>query len=481
MTRLSAYDASEAVADERPAPLTKHLIESARCIRYADLPEAVVAVAKHCVLDWFAVALAGSRAPAASLLREELVIPGTTGPATLLGGGSTSDRDAALLNGTAGHALDFDDVVWAMMGHPTVPLLPAVLAVAESVDGSGRDLLTAFVAGFETECRIGQAVSPGHYDGGFHSTATLGTFGAVAGSARLLDLDVNEWQHAVGIAATTAAGLKSMFGTMCKPMHAGNAASRGVLAARLAQRGFTSAHDALERPQGFGPTHTATFDPAAGMSAYGDPWFVRRVLFKYHAACFLTHSSIEGLLRLKEAHGLVAEAVDEVVLRVAPGHLDVCNILEPRSGLEAKFSLRFTAALALVTGETGEGAFTDDVVADPVFIAIRDRIRVEPVTGQPTHATDVEVRTNDGRMLLSRVDMERPATDIEIDAQERRLISKFRSLVGPLLGQRETEQLLQAILHLEDLPSVRELTALAAKPIGRADEVETHPRGYPRS
>jgi 2-methylcitrate dehydratase PrpD len=461
---LAAPGAGPAPTAVGPTGLTQHLVDEARFCRFEDLPEAVVRVAKHCMLDWLAVALAGAREPAARLLRDELVEPGTTGPCTLLDGSSAGAREAALINGTAGHALDFDDVVWVMTGHPTAPLLPAVLAMAELADASGRDLLTAFVAGFETESRIGAAVAPGHYDAGFHATATLGTFGAAAGSARLLGLDDDQWQHALGIAATTAAGLKSMFGSMSKPMHAGNAAAQGLLAARLARRGFTAAADSLERPQGFGPTHTATFAPSAGMTAFGAPWYVREVLFKFHAACFLTHSTIEGLLRLKETEHLTADDIHEVVLRVEPGHLAVCNIPEPRSGLEAKFSLRFTAAMALLTGRTDEAAFTDEVVADPRFVALRDRVRVEAEPGRPHHETDVQVRTRDGRTLGVRVDMQRWAADDELDAQERRLVAKFHSLTGT--GQA-AERLLQAVLRVEELSSVRELTRLAAD-VGRA-------------
>lgn len=458
MDMLAAPDAGRAAAEVGTGGLTRHLVDAARSCRFEDLPDPVVRVAKHCILDWLAVALAGAREPVFRLLREELVEPGTSGPCTVLDGSSAGAREAALINGTAGHALDFDDVVWVMTGHPTAPLLPAVLAVGEQIDAGGRDLLAAFVAGFETESRIGAAVSPGHYDAGFHATATLGTLGAAAGSARLLELDSDQWQHALGIAATTAAGLKSMFGSMCKPMHAGNAAAQGVLAARLAARGFTAVADALERPQGFGPTHSTTFAPAAGMTAFGAPWYVREVLFKFHAACFLTHSSIEGLLRLRKTEQLTADAVDEVVLRVEPGHLAVCNIPEPRSGLEAKFSLRFTAAMALLSGRTDEAAFTDEVVTDPRFVAMCDRVRVEAEPGRPHHETDVQVRTPDGRTLGARVDMQRWAADDEIDAQERRLVAKFRSLAG---AGTATERLLEPVLRVEELSSVRELTRLA--------------------
>ncbi|SFE33962.1 MmgE/PrpD family protein [Blastococcus tunisiensis] len=472
MDTLAAPEDVRSATGVAAGGLTRHLADAARASRFEDLPGPVVRVAKHCMLDWLGVALAGAREPAARLLRDELVEPGSSGPCTLLDGSTGGAREAALVNGTAGHALDFDDVVWVMTGHPTAPLLPAVLAVGELVDASGRDLLTAFVAGFETESRIGAAVAPGHYDAGFHATATLGTLGAAAGCARLLDLDEDQWQHAFGIAATSAAGLKSMFGSMCKPMHAGNAASQGVLAARLAARGFTAATDAIERPQGFGPTHTATFHPEAGQTPFGDPWYVREVLFKFHAACFLTHSAIEGLLRLKEAEGLAADDVDAVLLRVEPGHLAVCNIPEPRSGLEAKFSLRFTAAMAVLTGRTDEAAFTDDVVRDPRFTTLRDRVTVVPEPGRPAHETDVQVRTRDGRTLRTRVDMQQWAADDEIDAQERRLVAKFRSLVGT--GDA-AERLLEAVLRVDELSSVRELTRLVADVARAANGAEGGP------
>lgn len=463
MDTLPAANDVEPGTEAASRGLTRHLADAARACRFEDLPHPVVRVAKHCMLDWLGVALVGVREPAARLLREELVEPDSSGPCTLLDGSTGGAHEAALVNGTAGHALDFDDVVWVMTGHPTAPLMPAVLAMGELTDAGGRDLLTAFVAGFETESRLGASVAPGHYDAGFHATATLGSFGAAASSARLLHLDEDQWQHALGIAATTAAGLKSMFGSMCKPMHAGNAAANGVLAARLAARGFTAATDAVERPQGFGPTHTATFHPEAGMTTFGDPWYVREVLFKFHAACFLTHSAIDGLLRLKQTEGLAADDVEEVLLRVEPGHLAVCNIPEPRTGLEAKFSLRFTAAMALLTGRTDEAAFTDDVVRDARFTALRDRVAVEPEPGRPHHETDVQVRTRDGRTLRARVDTQRWVTDDEIDAQERRLVAKFRSLVGT--GE-VVERLLDAVLHVDELSSVRELTRLTADVAG---------------
>ena len=215
--------------------------------RFDDLPPAVVEVARHCALDWFGCALAGSREPLALLLHDEL----DDGAATVVGLDRTArPRTAALVNGAAGHALDFDDTHTLLSGHPTAPVLPAALGLAEKLDAGGEDLLTAFVVGVEVECRVGALLAPGHYRAGWHATGTVGTLGAAAACARLLGLDGERTAHALALAATQAAGLKASFGTMAKPLHAGKAASDGLLSARLAGRGFTGNPGVLEAPQG---------------------------------------------------------------------------------------------------------------------------------------------------------------------------------------------------------------------------------------
>src|SRR5215203_7194419 len=223
------------------AGLTGRLVAGVRDLRYDDLPADVIVIAKHCLLDWLGVTLAGSREPLAQMLRDEVAEQGGRPQATLIGTDArASTQQAALVNGAASHALDFDDVHLVMNGHPSVPVLPALLALAEAHDGDGRALIAAFVAGVEVECRIGALVMPGHYNAGFHATGTLGAFGAAAACAHLLALDTDQWQIALAIAGTQAGGLKAMFGTMCKPLHAGKAAANGLLAATLAARGFTA-------------------------------------------------------------------------------------------------------------------------------------------------------------------------------------------------------------------------------------------------
>src|SRR6266436_5694010 len=242
--------------------MTQALAHRIATLRYEDLPADIIAIAKHCVLDWVAVAVQGTREPVATILAEQVAAEGGSDCATLIGRGrGASPRQAALVNGAASHALDYDDVNIRMMGHPTAAILPAVLALAESRGASGRDLIAAFVAGYETECEIGEIVSPSHYARGFHATGTVGTFGAAAACAHLCRLDGSAVATALGIAGTQAAGLKSMFGTMCKPLHAGKAAYHGLMAAKLASRGFTSRTDVVECGQGFARTHSPDFNP----------------------------------------------------------------------------------------------------------------------------------------------------------------------------------------------------------------------------
>jgi 2-methylcitrate dehydratase PrpD len=441
--------------------VTRRIAEAGQAIRFEALPDDVVTRAKQCVLDWLGVTLAGADEPLTCILREEAREQGGYPQATLVGWGEkVATGQAALVNGAASHALDYDDVVSVMSGHPTVPVLPAVLALGERDRRSGRDAIAAFVAGFETECRIGAIVMPGHYGVGWHATATLGTFGAAAASAHLLGLDTERRQHALGIAGTQAAGMKSMFGTMCKPFHAGKAAANGLLAATLARRGFTSNPDVIETVQGFAATHTATFRPEMLDAWPADRFAIREVLFKYHAACFGTHATMEGVLRLKEEEGLHADHVDEITLRVPAGNLTMCNIHEPRTALEGKFSLRFTAALALGHGDTTEQAFTDERVTEWSLVQLRDRVRV---VAHETEAfsTEVHVRLMDGRELRRSVNMNVPESDLE--RQWGRLRAKFRSLAVPVIGEGQAAALEAMVLDLERVDDVGALLALCAR------------------
>lgn len=440
--------------------VTAALARRAAGLRFGDLPDDVRLLARQCLLDFLAVTLAGSREELSLILLAEAEEQGGRPAASLIGHRlKAPTQQAALVNGAASHALDYDDVNMTMGGHPTAPLLPAILALAEARGASGAELLTAFVAGYETLCRVGALVAPGHYARGFHNTATVGSFGAAAAAANLLGLDAERTALALGIAGTQAAGLKSMFGTMCKPLHAGKAAQNGVLAATLAARGFTSRADVLDCAQGFADTQSPDFHPERALADPPGLWHLADNLFKYHAACYLTHAPIECARAVRREAGFSPEAVRAVALTVESGAAKVCHIPAPRTGLEAKFSLRLTTAMALAGIDTaGLDAYSEANAGDPALQRLRDSVHVEFARDWPHTLAELEVTLADGRVLSARHDSGVPARDLA--AQGRRLEAKFRSLAAPVLGDAQARRLAGAVADIDRLDGVAELMRL---------------------
>ncbi|MGW4031540.1 MmgE/PrpD family protein [Streptomyces sp. NPDC004838] len=456
---------AEAVRGDGGVPdLTSCLAGSAAAYTYDRIPSDVLLIAKSCVLDWLGVALAGSRDPVSRVLAETVAAPvAGSAASTLLGrAGRAAAVEAARVNGTAGHVLDYDDVLTAFDGHPTAPVLPAVLAVAEAEDASGRDVLTALVAGIETETRINRAVAPSHYRNGFHTTASVGTFGAAAATARLLGLGPDATAHALGLAATSAAGLKSAFGSWGKSLQVGRAAAEGALAALLARRDATGPADGIGCAQGFASTHADAVDAAAAMTPMGEPWYLRELLFKFHASCYGTHSSIEALLRLRPR--LPVSSIADIELGISPKHVGMCTRPLVRTPLDAKFSLEFTAALALLLGRADEGVFTDEVLArdDLRRLAARVRTRVDP--RGPFTRTEVRVTLTDGTRLEEAVDVGVPAAPDRLGQQRARLTGKFHGLAAPVVGAGRAAEIASLVQGLDGLDRIGRLTALTREP-----------------
>jgi 2-methylcitrate dehydratase PrpD len=366
------------------------------------------------------------------------------------------------VNGASSPVLDFDDVNLAIPGHPSVAILPALLALAEERGSSGAEILTAFVAGYELQCRVGRTIAPGHYDGlGFHATATVGSFGSAAACAHLLGLDADRFAMALGIAGTQAAGLKSMFGTMCKPLHAGKAAYHGLMAAKLAARGFTSRIDVLECAQGFARTHSPDFHPERAFEAPPGGWWIAQNLFKYHASCYMTHAAIESARKLREQHGFAPDQVERVDVRLEEACDRICNIPAPRTGLETKFSLRLTTAMGLAGVDTSRlSSYSEAVAADPVLVGLRDKVALDFRSGIPNTFTEIEVSLQDGSRFSAQHDAGIPAADVVHQGQ--RLEAKFAALVDPVLGTDRTARLITEVGRLDRLADVRGLLALSA-------------------
>ncbi len=440
--------------------ITRALIESVRGLGYGDLPEPVREVARHCLLDFLGCAVAGSREPLVGVLVEALVRSEGSAEARLIGRPERASRlTAALVNGAAGHALDFDDTHMVMNGHPSVPVLPALLALEETEGADGQRLLAALVAGIELECRLGALRGGRHYEIGFHSTGTLGTFGAAAACAHLLGLDEEGWMTAIGLAGTEAAGLKSAFGTMAKPLHAGRAASAGLLAALLARGGFTAARDVVETGQGFAATHAGELD-GSRLERFAGRFLIRDTLFKYHASCYLTHAPIDAAARIRVDHAVDPGAIEAVTVTVSPSLLGVCNIAEPKTGLEGKFSLRATTALALRGEDTSAlSTYSDQKIREPGLVRLRDRVRVATDAAlSPTRAR-VAI-TAAGRRLEAEADSGVPAADLA--DQRRRLRAKFEALTTPVLGAVRGAKLAENVLLIDEHGPQDRLLRLAA-------------------
>jgi 2-methylcitrate dehydratase PrpD len=443
--------------------LTRRLAKRASTVTYDALPERVRSVARQCVIDYYGVALAGADDPLVAIVLDELGEAGGNPQASIIGHSVRLPAlSAALVNGAAGHALDYDDVNLAMPGHPSVAILPGLLALAEQRRSPGREVIAAFVAGYETACRIGAALRPGHYDLGFHATGTVGCFGAAAACARLLGLDPDATARALGIAGTQAAGLKSQFGTMCKPFHAGKASHNGLLAARLAARGFSSRPDVVECEQGFAPTHGPDFRPDAALADPPGGFHILANLFKYHAACYLTHGPNETARTLRARDSLRPEQIAHITLKLDRSCDRVCNIPAPTDGLEAKFSLRQTVAMALAGVDTASlGAYSRATATDPALVALREKVVLDFQENWPQAAAEIEVALNDGRVLRTTHDAGIPSADIA--AQGERLAAKFDALAEPVLGTARARELRRAIDRLDTLSDSGEIARLAAR------------------
>lgn len=447
-------------ADAALRDLTGAVVDHLGGYRSDKLPDDAWRIAADCVLDWYGCAIAGSAEPAASLLGDELVAEQAAGSCTLVGAlrGRASVETAALINGTASHALDYDDVNARMMGHPTVAIWPAVLAVAEAGHCSGDVALRAFMAGYELAASIGSLICPPHYLAGYHATGTIGTLAAAAAVGTLMDLSPAQMRIALGLAGTQAAGLKCMFGSMAKPFHAGKAASNGVLAARLAQRGYSAHAAVLDDAQGFVAVLGRLPAPPVSLWWPEPGTELRNNLFKQHAMCLETHSTAEATQAAKRGHGFTADEVERVEVHVTAGHLKVCNIQDPATGLECKFSLRHAVASALVDAPTQDPAyFSDENARRADLAALRERVTV--LGDVPGPETFVTVRLKSGAVHAATYNIRLPASDLP--AQSRRLQNKFRMLVRGHLAVRQAERLESAILGLRRMPDVNALGALS--------------------
>jgi 2-methylcitrate dehydratase PrpD len=417
--------------------------------------------ARHALLDWLGVTLAGAHKKPVEILSNDLMADNPTGQASILGRNArTAAPVAALINGTASHALDYDDINKHMRGHPSVTVIPAAFAMAEILNSSGEDLLDAIIVGTEVACYCGTILGASHYQAGWHTTATAGTFGATAATARLLKLDAYQTEMALGLAATQAAGLKNVFGSMAKALHAGKAAMNGLLSARWARAGFESVENTLEAAYGFGPVFSPDFNQSCTYVLPGKTYAIETNIYKYHAACYYTHSAIEALRNLLSKERVNPDQIEKIRVGIPQQHLNVINIIKPMSGLELKFSISFLLAMVALNIDTSNPTiFTKKTVTRSDIIEMAGKVEV--VGDQFTSRTEAKLSllTTVGAEYSHACDVGIPEKDL--DHQAELLEAKFKNLCLPFLDEKTISKLSALIRNIEQSKSVREISQTA--------------------
>ena len=443
-------------------------------------PAAAIEAARRQFIDVIAVSIPGAVEPVARRLLATVAGWGA-GPATAIGlGASLAAPWAALVNGTAAHALDFDDNFDPAKAHATAVLAPAILALAEQEGASGRACLDAYVAGLQILGRVGQGVNPAHRNRGWHATATVGAIGAAAACARLLKLDAARAGHALSIATSMAGGFMSQFGTMTKPVHAGLAAKAGILAASLARSGIDAGLDTLDGPRGMnrlmvGPDYEHLRDTLVHVehgqnlrfetARVGEPLLILSSGFrvKRFPNCGSAHRAMDGLLALRDEHGFAAGDVEQVVVRAPVTHLANLMYEDPQTALEARFSLEHGIAVALLTGNCTLADFAGEAALRPEVRALYPRIRRVPVDkAEGEFPTQVEVTLKDGRRLEASVPM--PVGSLAAPFTLDQYLAKLDGCAAGLLASAEAADLRAALAELPQLPTIKPLMRPLAGP-----------------
>src|SRR5216684_4401802 len=473
---LAARGAGAVSANDFPKTpaLTDSVGRFVAATKYEDIPPGVIELGKKSILDGLGLALAGSRAETGTICREYLKNIGVCGGKAAIAGSAlkTSPRFAAFVNGVSIHADDFDDTqlsaakdrVYGLLVHPTVPVLPAILALAEGRTISGKEFMLAYHLGAEVECKIAEAISPRHYQDGFHSTGTCGAFGSAAACAKLFQFDLSKILNTFGLAASQSGGLRENFGTMTKPFQAGHAAESGLLSAELVSLGWTAAEQILEAERGFFHAFGGSFDPSAIMERLGKPWTFTSpgISLKPYPSGSLAHPAMTELARLISVHRLQPVQVEK--LDVGANHQMTTTLLHhrPKTGLEAKFSMEFCMAILLLRGKAGLSEFSDAVVqsGDVQEMIGRVNFYVDPEAenaGYDKMTSLLRIHLKDGRVITGRADFAKgsPANPMSFDEAAAKFRGCAEFAAWPM---NKTESLITCVKTLD---SARDLSALS--------------------
>ena len=424
-------------------------------MKTSGIPSSVMDHAKLAFLDWIGVTLSGKNDPLVLKLIEYAGMMGGKEQATVIGHGiKKSVSQAALINGAASHALDYDDSMISFLGHPSVVIFPGILALSEWNSSGGSTFLSAYAIGLKTGTTIAASAGLEHYLSGYHGTSTMGALASAAACSRLLGLNEQQTTYALGIAGTQAGGLKRVFGTMCKPFHAGRASEVGSMSALLAKNGFTSAEDILEGPGGFFQAMGGSVNEEA-LNTLGQTWMIETLAQKYHASCHATHSPIEASRSIVYQNSVNIEDIKSIIVKTSETALSAAFRKEAKTGLEGKFSIPYCVANALIRENTGLQSFTDKKVADKKIQSLMTKIQT--VKDPEIQALDarVELETIQGDVYTAYADIFKEIPDLP--TKQVKIKAKYEDLCEPVIGKKKTEELYAAVIRLEALDSMSQI------------------------
>ena len=445
-------------ADHNAPPITAELARFVAEHPSKGWSDAVDHEAHRTFLNWLgcAIGAAGHEAVESALAAVNMLAPAQQ--ATIAGRAERVDMaNAALINGISSHTFDFDDTHLKTIIHPAGPVASAVMALAETQNSSGRQVLDALVLGIDVACRMGNLVYPQHYDRGWHITGSTGSLGAAAACARLLGLNAQQTAMALGIAASQPVGLREQFGTMTKPFHPGGAARAGLMSALMAKHGFTSSPRSLEAPRGWAQVLSTKYDWREAQDELGQRFEISFNAYKPFACGIVIHPSIDACAQLR-AQGVKPEEVKSIELRVHPLVLELTGKKTPQDGLQGKFSVYHGCAVGLIFGRAGEEEFSDHIVRREDVVSLRDKVQAVVDTSVREESVYVTAHLTDGRSVKVHVEhaigsLQKPMTDADLEG-------KFRDLSNPILGADRVNDILKACWSLGQAPNLQGLLAL---------------------
>ncbi len=428
--------------------------------RLEDIPEDVRREALRAIVNYMGCALGGSPDPAVNLAMQAFAPFFGPATASILGRRERVDPlHASVMNGISSHVYDYDDTTPKNYIHPSSPVASALFAYASANNVSGRDFVHAFVLGFEAESRIGNSVYPAHYDVGWHITGTAGIFGAAVAIGKLIGLNEQQMIWAIGLAATQAAGIREMFGSMAKSLHPGRAAQNGYASALLAQAGFTSGVHGLEGPRGFAAVQAAEYDLSKITAGLGVDFDLRANTYKPFPCGIVNHPTIDGAIQIHQEHKLAPGSIRAVRLRVAPLVLDLCNQQNITRGLQGKFSVYHGAAIGLVRGKAGIREYTDEAVNDPAIKRVRESATAAGDASLTEDQANIEVELMSGETFSRFV--EKSLGNINRPLTNEQLNDKFRDQAVLALPADRVEHVMELCWRIDQLPDVNELVQQA--------------------